>query len=285
VPDLGDVVPLTVEIRDAAGNLANAGAVDLTIVLPDGTTATPTASNPSVGRYQTDYVPLVPGRYVARWVATGLNSSAYVETFDVRPADPGYLVSLSDAKRALNIELTDTSNDEELRSLVEAVTNAVELYLDQTVVRRTVVEQFSVGPRWTRLNNWETRYGAAYKLILAKRPVISVTSIVRPIDGVTWAGTDFTLIDPASGVLVSNLSPFWGDLTATYVAGYQLIPANFVEGAKIILRHLWQTQQTPGMGSSVFGSGEDVSVGVAGMGFAIPNRAAELLGGRGITIS
>lgn len=273
--DLGDVQPLTVEIRDAAGALAAAGAVTLTVTLPDGTSATPAVTNPSLGRYQCDYVPTQPGRYLARWVATGLNSSSYVDTFDVRPADPGYILSLATAKAALNIPPTSTADDEEIRSMIESVTSAVEAYRGEVIARRTIVESLTAGK-----SMWEvaaTRFTASRRLTLARAPVISVTSIVRPYDGVTWDSTTAVLVNPAAGVLMTYGMPFYGDIIVTYVAGYTAIPANFLEAGKIILRHLWQTQQTPGMGSKVFGVDDAAPFG---FGFAIPNRAAELLGGK-----
>jgi hypothetical protein len=212
--DLGDVVPLTVNIRGADGVLANATAVTLTITLPDGTTTSPAPANPSVGLYQVDYITVMEGRHLVRWVATGNNASAYTDSFDVRPANPPLIMSLSAAKAILNIPSGSTVDDDELRSLVEAVTSAVETYRGEAIVRRTVVE----------------------------------------------------------------------NCTATYVAGYQVIPANFIEAAKIILRHLWQTQQTPGFGSRLFSSADDLSshltATVSSLGFAIPNRASELLGGK-----
>jgi hypothetical protein len=269
MPDLGDIVPLTVEIRDASGVLANAGAITLTVGLPDGTTTTPTVSNPSVGRYQCDFPTTQVGRHYARWVATGLNSSAYVDEFDVRPADPGYILSLATAKAALNIPSTETGDDEEIRALIEAVTLVIESYRSEAIVRRAVTEQI-----WTH---------RARSFLVTKAPVISVTSVSRLIDGYTWPIGDLALRDAEIGEV--SLSPyglmFSGDLTVSYVAGRSIVPANYTEAAKIILKHLWQTQQTPGMGSRVFGGGgEDVTVGLAGLGFAIPNRAAELLGGR-----
>jgi len=269
--DLGDVVPLTVEIRDASGALAAAGAIVLTVTLPDGTSVTPSITNPSTGRYQADYPTTQAGRHTARWVATGLNSSAYVDTFDVRPANPGYIISLAQTKRALNIPVTSTGDDEELRELIEAVTAIVEDYRKEAIVRRTVTEQI-----------WARRAGS---ILLRKAPVISVTSVSRVIDGYVWPAGDLALRDAEIGEL--SLSPygllFSGDLTVTYVAGRSVIPANFVEAAKIIVKHLWTVQQTPGMGSRVMGvGGDDISAGIAGLGFALPNRAAELLGGRGV---
>jgi hypothetical protein len=264
VADLGDVFPLTVEIRDAAGVLAAAGAITLTVTLPDGTTVTPSVTNPSTGRYQCDYPTTQVGRHTARWVATGLNSSAYVDVFDVRPADPGYILSLAAAKRALNIPVTSTGDDEELRELIEAVTAIVEDYRKEAVVRRTVVEQTSA---------------SGSTVLLRKAPVISVTSVVS---GSTTQTTGF-IVDSEIGEVTSTGAPFSGDLTVTYVVGRSIIPANFVEAGKIIIKHLWTVQQTPGMGSRVMGvGGDDISAGIAGLGFALPNRAAELLGGRGV---
>lgn len=264
--DLGDLIPLAVEIRDANGALANAGAMTLTISLPDGTSITPAFTNPSVGRYEYYYVPTMPGRYVARWVATGLNSSAYVEVFDIRPADPGYIISPVDAKRALNIDLTDTSNDEELRSMIEAITKVIEEIRDETIVRRTFVER--IRPHGMR--RW----------VLKHHPLLAITSLTREVDAYTWAPTDITITDTDIGEISAGLyAPWlWGELTITYVAGYSVIPASYIEAAKIILKHLWQAQQTPGMGRSPFAAGGDDTTVIAG--FAIPNRALELLGGR-----
>lgn len=265
--DLGDVLPLTVEVRDAAGNLANAGAVTLTIGLPDGTSATPAVTNPSVGRYQCDYQPPQPGRYTARWVASGLNSSAYVDEFDVRPADPGYILSLSTAKAALNMSSSSTADDEELRSLIEAVTRVIEDYRGEVIARRTVTEKITP-------SSWR-------RLLLSYVPVISVTSVTRAVDGFTWSPTDLTIADPAVGYVDAALTApaFYGELTVTYVAGQAIVPANYTEAAKIIVQHLWQTQRMPNLGPPTPFS-EGTTLTPSGLGFAVPNRAVELLGGR-----
>jgi len=263
--DLADVVPLTVDIRDATGTLAAAGAIVLAITLPDGTTVTPSVTNPSTGRYQVDYPTVQAGRHSVRWVATGANSSAYTDAFDVRPADPGYILSMAEAKKALNIPVTSTTDDEEIRALIAAVAYVVEDYRKEAVVRRVIVEQISTG---------STR-----SLLLGKSPVISVTSVS---DGTTTRTTGW-VVDSELGEVTSTGTPFSGDLTVTYVAGRSVIPANFIEAAKVIAKHLWGVQQTAGMGSRVFGvGGDDISAGIAGLGFALPNRAAELLGGRGV---
>lgn len=125
--DLGDVVPLTIDIRDPSGALANAGTVTLTITLPDETTASPAVANPTIGRYQVDYVAPQSGRYVIRWVATGTNASAHVDTFEVLPPPfPPWPPLLEDLKADLNISASDTRDDLNLATDLAAARAVVE---------------------------------------------------------------------------------------------------------------------------------------------------------------
>lgn len=276
MPDLGDVLPFSADLYsappDQGGELVNALTVALTITKPDGTSVTPTLGDPvSTGLYRYNHVSTTAGRHVGRWLFTffGGSTTAYVETFDVRPADPGYILSLSDAKAALNVPVTETSDDEEIRSLVEAVTIVVEDHVGEAIVRRTVTDHL-----WA---------GGSDHLLTNKVPIISVTSVLRGTDDYTWPTADLSVRTAEWGEVVSDGEPFYGDLTVVYVAGRTVIPANYIEAAKVILKHLWQTQQTAGMGPRVFG-GEEPPVSL-GMGYAVPNRAIELLGGRGPVVA
>jgi len=266
--DVGDTVPLTIEVRDAAGALTVASGVVLTLTLPDATTSTPAVSTPSTGRYQADYVPAVPGRYLARWVSTA-PATAYVDQFDVRPTAPAYIVSMADAKRHLNMSATSTVDDEELRAWIEATTEVVEDLAGRKVPRQTVVD--------TRL--FECPVGR----FALQAPVISLTSIVDMDGFLTWSPAQFNL-DGETGivtVLATGL-PVQGLVQITYVAGYQLVPAKFAGAAKSILRHLWESQraQIGGGRHTQFGiarsSSEEDTVMVAG--YAVPRAAAELIG-------
>jgi hypothetical protein len=59
------------------------------------------------------------------------------------------------------------------------------------------------------------------------------------------------------------------------VAGWGTeVPAPFGEAGRIILEHLWQTQRGPSARPTL---GGEETVALPGFGFAIPNRAAELL--------
>lgn len=269
--DIGDLMPLSIEVRDQAGVLTNASSVVLTITLPDGTTATPTVVNPPsvTGQYVATYVPTMVGRFQIHWV-TASPQAAFSDVFDVRDLAKRSIISLSGAKRHLNMSPLVTKDDEEIRDMVEAVTSVIERYRGETVVRRTVVEKNVMG------------YGN--RLVLMHKPIVSITSILdyqnNPQDVTQWT------LDPDNGTITNYRFRWYNgrDVTVTYEAGYAEVPANYTLAAKIILAHLWTTQRIQNIGQQVSlgtrAKPEEAIITPAGMGFAIPMRAVELLGGR-----
>lgn len=256
--DLGDLYPLTLAIRDADGVLADATEVTLTITLPDLTTVSPSPSNPTTGRYEYDYPTVQAGRHVARWVATGVNAGSYTEVFDVREAAPDLIVSLVDTKRHLNMSLTDTGPDEELRGFIEAATPVVEDVTGPVVVR-TYTEVHSSGSL----------------LVLGNSPVVSLTSLTAVLTGGTSYAVDGVDLDGETGI-VRRLDGgvFTGPLRSTYKAGRPVVAANITQGAKEVIRHMWDTQRGHSGARPGFGEEEFVQTG---SGFTIPRRVYELL--------
>lgn len=139
--DLGDTVPLTVEITDAQGAPTNASSVTLSVTLPDGTALdpAPSPSNPAVGRYQHDYVPLVAGLHVARWSSTGPATATPPEVVDVRPVAEVSVVSLVDAKAHLNKAQHRVTDDGELRQVLIAAVERVGRHLGVSLAGRASV--------------------------------------------------------------------------------------------------------------------------------------------------
>ena len=112
---------------------------------------------------------------------------------------------------------------------------------------------------------------------------MSLVSVVSASSGQPLTITDMTDIDPNAGTIRRALGlPFYGPyftwlpiFNVTYVAGWGVsVPPSMGMAARIILAHLWQTQR--GAVSPPLMGGEETVV-LPGFGFAIPNRAAELL--------
>ncbi|WP_330349574.1 hypothetical protein [Streptomyces sp. NBC_00582] len=260
--DLGAVVPLGTTVRDSSGQLANAGSMALTIGLPDGTSTTVDPVAPtSTGVYGYDYPTVQPGRHTVRWVATGINAGAYPDVFDVREGTLTWIVSLADAKAQLKLAHT-TDQDDNVRRWIGATTRAVEWFVGPVAVR-TVTETHSVGQ--------------VRALALRKIPVLELVSVVAVLDGGT--SYDVSTLDLAGedGVVRrKDGGLFYGPLRPTYKAGRRIVPENISAAAELILQHLARTQY--GSGRPQLGTGDfDVTEPIPGLGFAIPNRALQLL--------
>lgn len=263
--DLGDTVRLTAQSTDPGGTLTDAATVTLTITLPDGTTTSPAVTNPpaTTGQYTYDYVTEQPGRHAVRWVF-GTPDSAYTDVFDVRAADPPLILSLADAKT--HLQLTGTSQDAQLRDWLEAITESVEAYT-------------GVGPRRTVTEDHEIPSSGTRALALRRTPVLSITSAAGILTGGTsYQAADLDVSSSTGIVRPLNGGRLYGPLRITYVAGREQIPASLTAAARIILQHLWRTQRA-GPRGPVIGGGDDYSVTepAPGFGYAIPNRALQLM--------
>lgn len=258
--DLGATARLTAECRDPGGALITAAGTTVTVTRPDGTTVTPAAEETTPpGTYQADYVTTLSGRHTVRWVFTG-PAHAYTDSFDVREAAPPALLSLTDGKEHLNIR--SSRHDAEVREWIEATTRSVEYFTGPVVVRQ-VVEDF--------------REREARAVALLQTPVVEVTSVTALGGGSSGYEVEDLTLDPMTGVVARHDGGLLrGPLRWTYRAGRAIVPANITAAAKIILQHLWRTQQGPGRPQ--VGTGDfDVSEPIPGLGYAIPNRAVQLL--------
>jgi hypothetical protein len=229
--ELGDVVGLSITVKNAAGVPTNAGTMTLSITQPDGTAATIT--NPVAGTsgvYTYDFTPTQAGRHEVRWLATGANAGAFSDALNVDPAASGAIVSLAEVKAHLN--LTSTTDDEELRAAALAASAWVESKIGP-VARRTQVETLYPTPAGT--------------LFLTHAPVISVTTIAGAY-GYT-AGYDPLLayLDSDAGVLHAGIGRTFGyyPLTVTYVAGRAVVPAPIRWATLEYVAWLWDTQRGP----------------------------------------
>ncbi|GAB1823575.1 hypothetical protein [Herbidospora sp. RD11066] len=264
--DLGDVVPLSVVIRDAAGQLADASQVHLTITLPDGTAAAvgPVAPT-STGVYDHDYATVQAGHHVVRWVATGANASAYTDAFDVQPADGSPWISLADLKNHLKQSGIATSDDEKLRGNIASACRVITDRMGEVSPITAVLEVERRGKT----------------IILPVRPVIAITS-VEQLPGLAVipqadraAGISGWSLESVEGVLVHTGGRF-GSARVTWRAGRNPIPPNFRLAALELAGHLWRTSQLNGGGGRPPVSNDEVIV--PGVSFALPYSVRQLLG-------
>lgn len=166
------------------------------------------------------------------------------------------LLDLDDVKQQLGI--TSTTHDAQLQIYVDAATVAVEVHTDETTTSTPGVQTLTFPGTAT----------------LSARPLTGVTAATDS------AGASIDLSRFGWDALGQVTSDYIGAATLTYTAGYATPPPNYVLGGMIIVQHLWESRRG-GMPISaaelVDSLGVDRSTGTL-VGFAIPNKALELLG-------
>lgn len=262
--DLGSAVRLTATCTDPGGTPATAATALLTVTLPDGTTVIPTVPAPAeTGQYVVDYVTTMAGQHAVRWLFTE-PAFAYTDTVDVRPAVPRLILSQADARSHLRI--TTPADAELLREWLESITEGVE-NLAGAVVRRTITEKHPVPFR------------GVGSLMLRTVPVLDLVSVVPVLPGGQTYTPDQFDLDPTGVVQLLDRALIYGPLRITYVAGRAVTPASITSASRIILRHLWRTRYGSSRALPSVGGDDDFSVTepIPGFGYAIPNRALQLL--------
>jgi hypothetical protein len=184
-------------------------------------------------------------------------------------------LTLDEVKAQLN--MTTTTNDAELQDYIDAACDEVEQWVGP-VATRTITGEFVDLMGRTIFNELTT--AGTRDFVLRWRPVQSIQSITSAIlAGVTYAPSDFIVDTPTGIVRRGDGGTIFGPLVVSYTAGYTTAPAWARLAAKIIVQHMWRTQRG---GTKRSGSGDDDGT-VAGIGFAIPGAAAELLESHRVT--
>lgn len=258
---VGATVPLLVDTTDVDGNDADVSSLTVTVTQPDGTLSSPTVTLGQVGRYTATFVTTQAGRHIVNWSGTGYASS---DVFTVLPADPGFILSLDDAKRALRRDTGPADDDDDLRFYLAAVTPIIEDIVG-VVVPRQVTEVL-----WPRADASGKR-----QVVLARTPIMSVTSLSSQLQGEPLIDPSYLLFDATSGTLsMSNWFDFYGQIAVTYMAGRNPIPPNIILAAREQFRFMWQV----GMQGARPGFGDEVDASEwTPSGFAVPRRVVELL--------
>ena len=270
---LGQPVRVSTEVRDPATNLADPDTITLTLHKPDATILNYGGPvKDAIGKYHQD-IPAsdltILGHYAYVWTSTGVVAGVSPPgDFDVFDPFEVAVLPLQDAKDALNIAQANTAYDVEIAVMVATIEAGLERITGGPLVTTQITERVKVG--------------YAYRsLTLRQRPVVDVVSITDIASGSALAVSDLDVDTNAGIVRRKLLQPFWGAgpyYSVVYRAGWgTALPAAFNLAARIILAHLWEIQQGPGMRPSMGGSDMTRVYRDIGEGFAVPNRALEVM--------
>lgn len=168
-------------------------------------------------------------------------------------------VQLTDVKQFLNkTGVNDSGDDEELQ-----------LFLD----RAEAILTKRIGPLSPTPVTGEKHTGPG-PLVLRRYPVISVTSA-------TSAGVDVTDLDLDldSGVLYGSFTAYPPrQVSITYVAGRDFLPADLEEAVLELVRHLWKSQRGGGSLRPTFpGEDDPTTQQPGGASYLLPYRVESLI--------
>lgn len=164
-------------------------------------------------------------------------------------------LTLPELRAHLNLDPTDTGNDDELWFMLTAAGATVEQRVGAMEVR-TVQSRVTVG---------------GYPTVrLPQEPIISVTSVTNAATGVAVPAPN---LDTLTGSLTwAPMIP--GGYDVTYVVGREPVPPDLMLATLIVARQLWDTQRNAAPLGFTSMAGQEIQIP---MGFAIPRRAAELM--------
>lgn len=251
--DIGDKVTISTIVRNDAGTPVNTPTLLIAVTKPDGTLVTPapTVTNTAAGGVYTAPVTVdQAGTWTYVWTASGTVVAVESGQLTVQAARV-LVASMEEFKQHLN--RTDIADDLELRTHLTAATDWVEDTIGGPVAPTTYTE---------------THCDVAGSIVPRKRPLISVTSIT-PYLG-TALTSDAYRADTDLGVIFLRWSTA-GEYTLIYRAGLMAIQERVKLAGLIVAAHLWETQN----GFAGRRNADDFTQ--AGLGFAIPRRAVQLL--------
>jgi len=281
----GAEVPLAFTLTDTYGdpqNAASLSSVVATVIAPDQTSSTPTVSADGDGRYSAAYTTSQAGHHIVVWVCTDATyPGSYTDTFEVQAQQDGTIVSLAEAKEILHMQ-GSTEFDSIIQGYNAAATNWVE-YVCGPVVQQTVTETLPARGTETILSKPPVLELVAWTEVPAELANLGITVADPPspmlrtrVYGIEWPLSQL-YCDPRRGIVThtSGLPFYYCAYVWQYQAGRLVIPAGIYEASKITLEHLFQVERG-GSGSADVSAGESGTT-MTGFGFAVPNRALQLL--------
>jgi hypothetical protein len=198
------------------------------------------------------------GRWFIRWTSSVV-VGASSDVVDVWPTDPRFIVSLDDARAALNMPASTPAGAlDDLRLYIAAATPVMEDIVG-TIVVKTVSQKVPKG--WSYAALWE-------------KPN-TISSVVY--EDLTTVPASLYKADLASGLVTFGYG-VGQDVTITYTTGNALVSQNVRLATRELIRHWWQIGKQgarPGMGQGI----QQAAEAWTPSGFAVPKRVIELCAG------
>ena len=175
-------------------------------------------------------------------------------------------VLIDDVLDYLNMDAPTPDEQAELVPYMAAAVAQVELYCGPIIIREVV----------------DYEQSGRYSLVLDKRPVVSLVSIVE-MDGTELDVTGYRVV-PSAGLLrpVGGGRMPCGPFAVTYRAGWAEtvadVPDALALACQVIVAHLYGDQRRPTLGPQPDYGDEFAPPAAMSSGFAIPYKARDLMG-------
>jgi len=238
--DVGDSVLLTYTLVDADGD-PTAGTVACTLTLPDGTTSSPTVTNPTLGTYTTTVEVTQAGLWLWLFEATGAATDTEDGSFyAATAASANVYTTLPELKAALGIPVADTTDDEDLGDAILAASRMVDGDCQRHFFK--VTEARTLGA----CDQWRLKLGEYMDLV-------SVTTLKTDAAGdgtyeTTWAASDYQLLT-ADGTPNLHAAPETRPYRRVHAIGDHLFPLPvWTAGARgdlVEITGVWGWPQVP----------------------------------------
>ncbi len=281
---VGDTFTVTCDVVDDSGYPADATAVTVTVVQPDGAAAGPFAmTHADTGVYTYAFTSSVAGMHSARFTASGANASVGVVDFYVYPLAQG-LVSLEEVRAHLRISVPKlAAYRDRLLGWIQA--------------SRVLIEDIVGSLTVTAYDEWYD--GGSAVIMLLESPIASVTSVtetfganvvrtltLEPIDGATPVNAYGYTADYDTGQLIRRVT----GIAAPFALGRRNIHVVYAAGERgpwrenirlanlETLRVWWLASQDGNDPAPLSGAGYDEPAGA--LVGELPPRARQMLGRR-----
>lgn len=259
--DLGDAVPLKIEVRNPTTGALTSATVSITLTAPDGTSSSPDIANPSTGVYRASPTVDQLGLWVGAWTTSGTVVTVTPFSFSVGPVAVTEYTTPAVVKGMLGKTTADDRDD----LIIQAIAAASRM-IDQRCGRRFYADATGTARTFTAHDRHLTA-GDAQSLRIddyvssSGVTVETKTSFAGAWSTVTgWEpGPDNADADGMPWTEVVYQAGWLGDATKVRVTarwGWPSVPDDVSQAAALLAARLYRRKDSPNgvLGSADWGA-------------------------------